>query len=155
VKEIFDIRAMLNGLRDRLIAESAERGPVLAALESSVAQLSRFARDSRRGHEYVETVWGINRILTEACPNARLRTILDSLARQTLRYSQLGLATQERRKQSVQHWQKLVEAIRKGDGAKAERVAIERVTDSRNAAIRALEPHEPSGASRRKRTLDT
>jgi DNA-binding GntR family transcriptional regulator len=142
VREIFDVRAMLHGLRDRLIAEDPARQRVLALLEQQVAQLARFARDARRGHDYVETVWTLNRILTQACPNARLRTILDSLARQTLRYSQLGLATPERRRESVQHWQKLVEAIRKGDGARAERIARDRVTASRDAAIRALEAQQ-------------
>jgi hypothetical protein len=39
----------------------------------------------------------------------------------------------------VQHWQKLVKAIRDGDGAAAERVAQQRVLDSRDAAIRQLE----------------
>ena len=70
VKEIFDIRAMLNGLRDRLIAEDPERGTVLAVLETEVARLTRLARDAERGQEYVEVVWGINRILTEACSSA-------------------------------------------------------------------------------------
>src|SRR5437762_768555 len=41
VKEIFDIRAMLNGLRDRLIAEHTDRKSVLAAVEPHVAQLTR------------------------------------------------------------------------------------------------------------------
>ncbi|HEV7803855.1 MAG TPA: GntR family transcriptional regulator [Burkholderiales bacterium] len=139
VKEIFDIRAMLNGLRDRLIAEDPDREKVLAVLESEVARLTRLAKDPKRGQEYVEVVWSINRILTEACANARLKNILDSLARQTLRYSQLGLATPERRRQSVQHWENLVQAIRGGDGAAAERIARERVTDSRDGAIRALQ----------------
>jgi DNA-binding GntR family transcriptional regulator len=151
VKEIFDIRAMLNGLRDRLIAEAAEREQVLRLLEPQVAQLTRLARDAKRGHEYVEIVWALNRILTQSCPNARLKTILDSLARQTLRYSQLGLATPERRRQSVQHWQNLVQAIRKGDGAKAERIARERVTDSRDAAIRALEEQARAASTIKKR----
>ena len=151
VKEIFDIRAMLNGLRDRLIAEDAQRSRVLEALEPRIAQLTRFARDARRGQEYVETVWALNATLTQACPSARLKTILDSLARQTLRYSQLGLSTPERRRQSVQHWLKLIDAIRKGDGSKAERIARERVTDSRDAAIRALEEQKRPGARAGKR----
>ena len=146
VKEIFDIRAMLNGLRDRLIAEDPNRAKVLAILEGEVARLTRLARDTKRGREYVEVVWAINRVLTEACTSVRLKNILDSLARQTLRYSRLGLATPERRRESVQHWQRLVEAIREGDGAAAERIARERVTDSRDAAIRALQKEE--GASR-------
>ena len=152
VKEIFDIRAMLNGLRDRLIAEHPARTQTLAQVEPEVAQLVRFARDAKRGQDYVETVWKVNRLLTEACPNARLKTILDSLARQTLRYSQLGLSTPERRRESVRHWQNLTDAIRKGDGAKAERIARDRVTDSRDAAIRALEQlRQPQRAVRRRR----
>jgi DNA-binding GntR family transcriptional regulator len=151
VKEIFDIRAMLNGLRDRLVAGDPARQRVLALLEPQVAQLARFARDSKRGHDYLETVWTLNRILTQACPNVRLRTILDSLARQTLRYSQLGLSTPERRRESVQHWQKLAEAIRKGDGARAERIARDRVNDSRDAAIRALEAQRRGEPTVRKR----
>ena len=139
VKEIFDVRAMLNGLRDRLIAEDPARAKVLAAVEAEVGKLARYAKDPKKGQQYVETVWAINRLLTEACPSTRLKNILDSLSRQTLRYSQLGLSTAERRSQSVQHWQKLVDAIRKGDGAAAERIARERVTDSRDGAIRALQ----------------
>jgi DNA-binding GntR family transcriptional regulator len=150
VKEIFDIRAMLNGLRDRLIAEDPDRGKVLTVLEAEVARLTRLSRDPKRGREYVEVVWAINRILTEACASARLKTILDSLARQTLRYSQLGLATPERRRQSVQHWQRLVEAIRKGDGATAERIARERVTDSRDGAIRALQEQKKAAHAARR-----
>jgi DNA-binding FadR family transcriptional regulator len=83
-------------------------------------------------------VWTIDRLLTEACPNTRLKKILDSFARQTLRYSQLGLSTPQRRRESVQHWQQLVAAIRRGDGAAAERIARERVTDSRDGAIKVL-----------------
>ena len=139
VREIFDVRAVLNGLRDRLIAEDPERTRVLPALESEVARLGRYARDAAAGEDYVVTVFRLNRLLTEAVPNRRLRGILDSLAMQTLRYSQLGLATPQRRRQSVKHWQGLLEAIRKGNGAAAERIARQRVIDSRDAAIRALE----------------
>jgi len=63
----------------------------------------------------------------------------DALALQTVRYSKLGLSTAQRRRQSVQHWQKLVKAIRSGDGAEAERLARRRVTDSRDAAIELLQ----------------
>jgi DNA-binding GntR family transcriptional regulator len=39
----------------------------------------------------------------------------------------------------VEHWQKLVKAIREGDGEAAQKIAEQRVLDSRDAAIRALE----------------
>jgi DNA-binding GntR family transcriptional regulator len=139
VKEIFDIRAMLNGLRDRLIAESPQRLQILPAIEAEVANLTRAAREPGQGDEYVETVARIDRLLTRASDNGRLKTILDSLMLQTLRYRQLGLSTLQRRKQSVQNWQKLVKAVRDGNGAEAERIARQRVIDSRDAAIRLLQ----------------
>ena len=80
--------------------------------------------------------------------NRRLKAILDSLALQTLRYSQLGLSTPQRRRQSVQHWQKLVKAIRDGDGVEAERIARQRVNDSRDAAIARLQEAEKKLAAR-------
>jgi DNA-binding GntR family transcriptional regulator len=142
VREIFDIRASLNGLRDRAIAESADRGRVLPVLEEEVATLARLARDPGAGDEYVETVFRLNRFLNEAGGNRRLRAILASLALQTLRYSRLGLSTPARRLQSVSNWQRLVKAVREGDGREAQRAAEQRVTDSRDAAIAELEQRE-------------
>jgi DNA-binding GntR family transcriptional regulator len=138
VREVFDIRAMLNGLRDRLIAEDPQRMKILPALEDEVAKLARFARDPGPGEAYVDTVARIDRLLSQALTNRRLKSVLDSLLLQTLRYRSLGLSTPQRRRQSVQNWQKLVKAIRDGDGEEAERIARRRVTDSRDAAIAEL-----------------
>lgn len=155
VKEIFDIRAALNGLRDREIAEDPERSRVLPALEKEISNLVRCARHPDLGEAYVETVFRLNRLLTRASRNQRLRSILDSLAVQTLRYSQLGLSTPQRRRQSAQNWQRLVKAMREGNGAEAERIARQRVADSRDAAIRILQTQRagqaaaPEGKARR------
>jgi DNA-binding GntR family transcriptional regulator len=142
VKEIFDIRAALNGLRDRQIAEDPERSRVLPALEAEVARLARLAREPQRSEEYVETVFRVNRLLTQASRNLRLRSILESLATQTRRYSRLGLSTPQRRRRSAHNWQLLLKAIRDGDGVLAERMSRERVLESRDAAIRILEEHQ-------------
>jgi DNA-binding GntR family transcriptional regulator len=139
VREIFDIRAALNGLRDRQIAESAGRGEVLPALEQGVERLSRLAPAPADADEYVETVFELNRLLNDSTPNRRLRAILASLAQQTLRYSRLGLSSPQRRQQSVGNWRRLVKAVREGDGLEAQRAAEQRVLDSRDAAIKALE----------------
>lgn len=139
VREIFEIRAVLNGLRDRSVAESeAGRKHVLPSLDAEIGKLARCARSPDGGDDYVETVLQINRILNRATPNRRLSTYLTSLEQQTARYSRLGLSTPERRKQSVQRWQRLLKAIRAGDGAAAEQIARERVLESRDAAIRLL-----------------
>ena len=144
VKEIFDIRAALNGLRDRGIAEHPDRHRLLPLLEAEVAELARLARDPKRGDDYVETVFRLNRLLTTASRSARLRMILGALAQQTLRYSRLGLSTEQRRRQSVRHWQELVKAVRAGDGERAQHVAERRVLDSRDAAIKKLRELEGS-----------
>ena len=92
----------------------------------------------RHSNEYVECVFRLNRALTAASRSARLRAILDALARQTLRYSRLGLASELRRRQSVKHWQELVKAVREGDGERAQRAAESRVRASRDEAIKKL-----------------
>ena len=142
VREIFEIRAVLNGLRDRSVAESAQRDQVLPHLEAEVAKLAQSARAPEKGEAYVDTVLQINRLLNRATPNRRLSAYLTSLEQQTARYSRLGLSTPERRRQSVQRWQRLVKAIRAGDGEAAERIARERVLESRDAAIRLLASRE-------------
>ena len=139
VREIFDVRAALNGLRDRQIAESTDRIRLLPALEHAVERLERLAREPGDADQYVETVFELNRLLNDSAANLRLRAILSSLALQTLRYSRLGLSTPERRRQSVKNWQRLVKAVREGDGIEAQRAAEQRVLDSRDAAIRELE----------------
>lgn len=151
VREIFDIRAVLNGLRDRLIAEDHDRLRILPLLEAEVARLTRLSRAPGIGEDYVEAVSRLNRILASATSSRRLRAMLGSLGLQTLRYSQLGLSTPQRRKQSVQHWQRLVRAIRDGNGAAAERVAQQRVHDSRDAAIAQLQRLRPEAAAQKKK----
>jgi len=138
VREIFDIRVALNGLRDRGIAEDPERLKLLPMLEQEVMELARLSRDARHSDEYVQRVFRLNRALTAASRSARLRAILDALAGQTLRYSQLGLASELRRRQSVRHWQELVKAVREGDGDRAQRAAELRVRASRDEAIKKL-----------------
>jgi DNA-binding GntR family transcriptional regulator len=50
----------------------------------------------------------------------------------------------------VQHWHKLLKAIKDGDGAAAERIARQRVIDSRDAAIRMLKESDAHGAIAKK-----
>lgn len=139
VREIFDIRAALNGLRDRQLAEHPARLTLLPRIEAEVGTLARLVREGGGGTRYVETVFELNRLLNEATTNKRLSSILDSLALQTLRYSRLGLSTPGRRRQSLRHWQQLVRAMRDGDGKAAQQAAERRVRDSRDAAIKLLQ----------------
>lgn len=148
VRELFEIRAVLNGLRDRSVAESDARLAVLPQLEAEVAALARCALDPARGDEYVETVLRINRLLNRATPNRRLSRYLTSLEQQTARYSRLGLSTPERRRLSVKRWQRLLKVIRTGQGEQAEQIARERVLESLDAAVRLLATREDGAQAR-------
>lgn len=144
VNEIFDIRAMLNGLRDRMIAESPQRANLLPLLESEVSHLMQAAELPDGSNDYIETVIRLNRLLTQASGSRRLQLILGSLAVQTVRYTRLGLSSPQRRQQSVRHWQNLLQAIRDGNGDRAEHIARQRVLDSRDAAVEMLRTQSPA-----------
>src|SRR5690606_17455537 len=87
VNEILDIRAMLNGLRDRLIAEGQHRAQLIPVLEQDIARLAETAASPGPGDEYIDIVLRLNRLLTQAAGNQRLQAILGSLAVQTVRYT--------------------------------------------------------------------
>jgi DNA-binding FadR family transcriptional regulator len=61
-----------------------------------------------------------------------------SLAHQTLRYTRLGLSTEERRLQSAKCHGKLVRALHKGDSQTAQETVEYMVLASRDAAIKLL-----------------
>lgn len=147
VTEIFDIRAMLNGLRDRMIAESPQRASLIPLIEREVGRLAASAELPDEGADYIETVSRLNRMLTQAAGNRRLQGILGALAVQTVRYTRLGLSTPQRRRQSVRHWQDLLQAIRDGNGDAAERIARRRVLDSRDAAVERLRAQAPAATA--------
>ena len=126
-------RAQIRGPRRGV----TQRERLLPLLEQEIAKLAASAA-APDGAEYIDTVLRLNRLLTLAAGNRRLQAILGSLAVQTVRYTRLGLSTPERRQQSVRHWQLLLRAIRDGDGDAAERIARQRVLDSRDAAIEQL-----------------
>jgi DNA-binding FadR family transcriptional regulator len=111
---------------------------LIPALEQGIARLAETATIPGAGDEYIDIVLRLNRQLTQAAGNHRLQSILGSLAVQTVRYTRLGLSTPQRRQQSVRNWQSLLQAIREGDGDAAERIARQRVIDSRDAAVEHL-----------------
>ena len=52
--------------------------------------------------------------MRESCGNERLTEILTSPARQTMRYTQLGLATLVRRKESARNWRTMRKTLKAG-----------------------------------------
>ena len=138
VKEIYQVRAALVGLRARWIAEDEARASLMAQWEESIARLQALA-ERRDSEAYATVALSINRALTESLSNRWLRSMLQALTLQTSRYTRLALATRERRQESARLWGELLQAIRAGDGTQAETIASAISLATRDAAIRTLE----------------
>lgn len=139
VKEIYQVRAALVGLRARWIAEDGARQDVITQVEGPIHRLSQLAKDPKTQDEYIRTALAINRTLTDSLSNRWLRSMLQALTLQTSRYTRLALALAARRRDSARMWRKLLEATKAGDGESAERIASKISLATRDAAIRYFE----------------
>lgn len=142
VKEIYQVRAALVGLRARWIAEDDSRGKLAAPIANAIAKLGELAKSPRHAEEYTAVSLSINRMLTESVSNRWLRTTLQALTLQTSRYTRLALASAERRRESARLWRTLLDAITAGNGERAEKIASTISLATRDAAIRHLQQHE-------------
>jgi DNA-binding GntR family transcriptional regulator len=147
VKEIYQVRAALVGLRARWIAEDDSRDELAAHVSAPIAKLAGLAKSPSNAHEYTEVSLSINRMLTESLSNRWLRTTLQALTLQTSRYTRLALASAERRRESARLWRTLLDAIRAGNGERAEKIASTISLATRDAAIRHLQQSESRPAA--------
>ena len=139
VTEIYQVRAALVGLRARWIAEDDEaRAELVARVEAPIAKLAELARAKNGAEAYTATALSINQALTESLTNRWLRSTLQALTLQTSRYTRLALSTVERRCESARDWRALLDAIRAGNGARAEAIASTISLATRDAAISQL-----------------
>ncbi|MFM0342152.1 GntR family transcriptional regulator [Paraburkholderia fungorum] len=138
VNDIFEIRRKLSGVMiGRLTV--AEAGVLATAIEVDICALEALAQQPDQAATYFDTTFRLSRTLRESCGNERLAEILGSLARQTLRYTQLGLATPARRKESARNWRTMQNAL-KAANLKAAVVAVEDlICASQHEAIRQLQ----------------
>jgi DNA-binding GntR family transcriptional regulator len=146
VSDIFEVRRELSGVMiARLSVDEAAR--LATAIDADIRALEALAQDLD-GAPYFETTFGLGRVLREACSNERLAEILGSLARQTLRYTQLGLATPARRKESARNWRTMQKALRSGNVEAAAEAVEKLVEDSRREAVRQLEARQATANPR-------
>lgn len=137
VADIFEIRAALIGVStERLCAEMPEA--LLEQATAIAAEMRAVADKPDGGPDFARLSHQMSVMLMSATPNRRLSEMLLSLARQTLRYTRLGLATAERRQRSAQMWSDLVALMARRDGPQAAAVARTLILESRDAAIAAL-----------------
>ena len=144
VADIFEIRRKLSGaMVARLSVEEAAR--LAAAVDADIRELDALAQDEQGAADYFQTSFRLSRALREACSNDRLAEILASLSRQTLRYTQLGLATPARRKESARNWRAMQKAMKAGNLDVAAEAAEKLIEDSKREAIKQLEARQSTG----------
>ena len=140
VGDLFEIRRDLLGAMVRRLAP--HNADFVAAIDAGVHELEMAARAGVDANAYLGVSNRLGRLLADASGNERLADILGSLARQTRRYSMLGLASAPRRIESASTWRVMVKALEAGD-ANAAADAVEDLIDAlRREAIRQLAlPH--------------
>lgn len=141
VGDIFEIRRKLSGaMVARLGAEEAVA--LAASMEADIKALDALAQDPDSGTAYADTSSRLSRLLRDSCSNERMAEILSSLARQTLRYTQLGLATPARRKESARNWRAMQKALKAGNVEVAAEAAEKLIEDSKREAVKQLEARQ-------------
>jgi DNA-binding GntR family transcriptional regulator len=147
VSDIFEVRRTLFGaMIGRLTVEEASA--LATIIDSDIRALDVLAQDPDGGSVYSETIFSISRTVLKACSNERLAEILGSLARQTLRYTQLGLATPARRKESARNWRTLQKALKTGNLDVAAEAVEKLIDDSRREAVKQLEARQAAANPR-------
>jgi DNA-binding GntR family transcriptional regulator len=153
VNEIFEIRKLLAGAMVRRLGGRDKA--FIARLQERVAQLEALVPRADGQAAYAAGTVALTLDLADASGNERLAQIMESLARQSSRYTRLVLATPERRRESARSWRAMVTALaanRIDDAA----VAVEKlIDDARREAVRVLEnaasADEPATARDRRR----
>lgn len=139
VKQMYEVREALVGLRARQAARDPARETLVKDMELAVSELERLAADPAAGKDYADKAIALNRALNDRIDNPWLRGTLQSLTLQTARYTRLGLSEAQRRVESARYWRALLEAIRDGDEVRAEQVARENSRLRRDVAVQVVE----------------
>ena len=140
LRELFEIRA---GLLELAVRKIGHRWPpeLLAVMRAGLSRLEELVEDPAGADAYADMVHRVTQITGFFAANDHLRRLIASFSLQTLRYSRLGLATVERRRQSFRLWQLAHVAMERGDTEQVVALVHQRSRESAAAAsIRLDEP---------------
>lgn len=145
VNDIFEVRKVLAGTAIRRLGNCEPA--FLSELTERVSELERIAQDPAGAADYVEGTVQLSLALAQASGNPRLADMMGSLARQSWRYTQLGLARPARRQESARNWRALLKALI-AKNTEAAAAAMEKlVDDSWRESVRLLESAEGGDAA--------
>jgi DNA-binding GntR family transcriptional regulator len=137
VNHLFEIRKVLAGAAIRaLVGGNAE---LVEQLDKRVAYLEALAPAADAHATYVAGTTELALDLAAASGNERLAQIMESLARQSSRYTQLALTTPERRKESARNWRAILKALAANKLNETAQAMEKLIDDARREAVRLLE----------------
>lgn len=137
LQELLEIRAGLFEVAARKLM-APPNPQFLQLIREGTRRLQELAIEDEAGETYAETTYRILILAVRLTGNRRLQRMLTSISLQTLRYSKLGLASQERRKRSVTLWTKALRALEKGDADDLVRLTRQRIDESAQEALQKL-----------------
>jgi DNA-binding GntR family transcriptional regulator len=140
VNHIFDIRKVLAGAMIRQFV--GRDAGFIEHFDKRVAELEALAPAPDAHARYATGTAELALDLAKASGNERLAQIMESLARQSSRYTQLVLLTPERRKESARNWRAVFKAIAANRANEAAAAIEKLIEDARREAVRVLETAE-------------
>jgi len=134
--EIFQVRTVLLGLAMALLCERSEAAD-LAWLKQSIGRMKKAGReaDPRAASLHADISSEMAAYALRRGGNQRLERMFMQMSAQVSRYTRLGLSDRERRRQSIDTWQQLLEALRARDALAAERCGRTLVTNTFRFAL--------------------
>lgn len=135
--ELLDIRAGLFEVAVRRLMDLLNPD-LVSLMRTGTERLQALAQQPNANELYAETTYRLLIMVARLTGNRRLQRMLTSISLQTLRYSKLGLASQERRQRSAQLWQQAVKALEVGDVEAVVRLTRQRLDESAQEAVRLL-----------------
>lgn len=135
IDDIFAIRAALIALGVSLATPLLSE-PEIAQIKSWIGQLAKTSTRAASPDDYVPISYHISLYISRRCQNDRLYEMIRSMSRQTLRYSHLALASDERRNRSAELWAEFALALDARDAETTGNIA-RRLVEESGAAARA------------------
>jgi GntR family transcriptional regulator, trigonelline degradation regulator len=144
-RDIYAIRAVLEGLAARLFTEQADQTQI-ARLERALSVVEK-AYDSGNAEAMLETKNNFYEVLFEGAKSETLASMLAILHGRIWRWRGLGLThpnrSPERDRQSLKNLRALVQAIRARDAALAENILRDEVSKAADEVHRLLKDDSP------------
>lgn len=136
--DIFTVRgALYHELLKQVMAECPDR--LEAVLKTHLPRLAKAGEES--GDAYAVASFLLNLAISDLCSNRLLADLLKSISLRTLRYVRLGRVTSPASVQAaLKTWGIWQKAIESRDTDAVLRIAVQRIQEMRDVAVRALPP---------------